>query len=244
MKSDSFEIKIGIFVFVGIILLTIVTFSIGDFLFKSGYNIKVVLSFADGVQEAAPVRLAGVEVGEVKRTAIFKDPDTGRTKVELLLWLTQDAKVEKDAVVLINTLGLIGEKYVEIVPGTPNSPLLEDGGIIYGQDSISMQNMTQKGYEVVLKLEEMLDSINVVLERVRSKEGTVGKLLMEDKIYKDIEEITQDVKETVKDIKRQSGWGAALNARAGILLSKKNFRISAKITGLSPRRYFPASFRK
>ncbi|MBN1405697.1 MAG: MCE family protein [Candidatus Omnitrophica bacterium] len=201
MKLESFELKIGIFIFVGIILLTAVVFSIGDFLFKPGYNINVLLNFADGVQESAPVRLAGVEVGEVKKASILKDPQTGQTKVELLLWLTDDAKVEEDATVLINTLGLIGEKYVEILPGTIGSPVLKNGGVINGCDSISMQRMTQKAYDVVLKLDTMMDSMNFILDKVKSSEGTIGKLLMEDKIYDDLSEITSDVKEMVKDIK-------------------------------------------
>ncbi|MFH0731433.1 MAG: MlaD family protein [Candidatus Omnitrophota bacterium] len=205
MKENSFEIRIGIFVFVGIILLAMVVFSIGDFLFKTGYNIKIHLNFADGVQIAAPVRVAGVEVGEVKSTSIFKDPETKKTKVELMVWLTDDAKIEKDATVLINTLGLIGEKYVEIIPGTPESPVLQDGDVIIGFDSVSMQKMTQKGYDVILKIETMLDSINGILDKVKAKEGTVGKLLMDDKLYNNIEEISEDIKAMIKDI-RQNPW--------------------------------------
>lgn len=201
MKVESFEVKIGIFIFIGIILLTIVVFSIGDFLFKSGYNIKAIFTFADGVQESAPVRVAGMEVGEVKKASIIKDPQTNQTKVELVLWLTNDAKVEKDATVLINTLGLIGEKYVEILPGTPGSPTLQNGETIVGYDSVSMQRMTQKAYDVVLKLDNMMDSLNLVLNKVKNSEGTIGKLLMEDKIYNDLSEITGDVKGMVKDLK-------------------------------------------
>ena len=201
MKSLNFEIKIGLFIFIGLILLIIVTFSIGDFLFEQGYNIKVQMNFADGAQEAAPVRLAGVGVGEVKKAGIIRNEEDGTTKVELLLWLTNDAKIEKDATVVINTLGLIGEKYVEILPGTPGSPLVQDGDTLIGQDSISMQQITQKGYQIVVKLEEMIDSINFVLDKVKSKEGTLGKLLLEDKVHNDVEEITADVKEMVKDIK-------------------------------------------
>lgn len=202
MKSTNFEVKIGIFIFIGIILLIVVTFSIGDFLFKSGYNLKVVLNFADGIQAAAPVRLAGIEVGEVKRAYISRDPETNKTMVELLLWLTDDAKVEKDATVLVNTLGMIGEKYIEIIPGTPGSPFLRHNDIIVGHDSVSVQQMTQKGYGVILKLEEMIDSVNIILDKVKSKEGTIGKLFMEDKLYRDIEEITKEIKAMVEELRR------------------------------------------
>ena len=61
----EFEVKIGLFVLIAIVLLTIITFSIGDFFWRSGYSINVVLGFANGVQESAPVRLAGIHVGEL-----------------------------------------------------------------------------------------------------------------------------------------------------------------------------------
>jgi len=203
MRSSSFELKIGIFIFIGIILLIAVTFSIGDFLFEPGYHINVLMNFADGVQEAAPVRLSGVDVGEVKKTTIFKDPETKKTKVKLRLWLTNEAEVEKDSKVIVNTLGLIGEKYVEIMPGTPGEDILRNGDTIVGFDSISMQSLTQKGFDIAVKMETMIDSINDLLGKVKNGQGTIGKLLTEDKIHQDLEIIVSDIKEMIKDIKRQ-----------------------------------------
>lgn len=193
MRPIELEVKIGLFVFVGAILLTVITFSIGDFFFKPGYNINVIMGFANGVQEAAPVRLAGVEVGEVKKAAVFKDK-TGQTKVKLKLWLTDDAKVEKDAKVCINTLGLIGEKYVEIIPGTPGAALLREGEIIEGHDSVSVEQMTKKGYETVLKLEKVVDSLDYILNQVKTGKGTVGKLIFDEELYSDVNEMVKDLK--------------------------------------------------
>lgn len=200
MKPIEFEVRIGLFVFIGIILLTVITFSIGDFFFKPGYNINVIMGFANGVEESAPVRLAGIEVGDVRKTSVFKD-ETGTTKVKLKLWLTGDAKVEKDAKVCINTLGLIGEKYVEIIPGTPGAPVLKDEDTIAGHDSVSVEQMTKKGYEIALKLEKVVDSLDYVLNQVKTGKGTVGRLVFDDKLYNDIDEMVNDIDEMVKDIK-------------------------------------------
>lgn len=193
MKSIEFEIKIGLFVFVGLILLTVITFSIGDFFFKPGYNIDVVLDFANGVQESAPVRLAGIEVGEVKVATVFKD-EKGNTKVKLKLWLTNEAQVEEDSKVCINTLGLIGEKYVEIVPGTPGNPLLKDGGTIKGISSVSVEQMTKKGYEIALKLEKVVDSMDAILNQIKSGKGTVGKLVYDETFYDEAEAMMKDLR--------------------------------------------------
>lgn len=193
MKPIEFEVKIGLFVFIGAILLTVITFSIGDFFFKPGYHINIILGFANGVEEAAPVRLAGVEVGEVKEAAVFKDR-IGQTKVRLKLWLTNDARVEKDAKVCINTLGLIGEKYVEIIPGTPGVAVLKEGEVIEGHDSVSVEQMTKKGYEIALKLEKVADSLDYILNQVKTGQGTVGKLIFDEELYNDVNEMVKDLK--------------------------------------------------
>ncbi len=193
MKSMEFDIKIGLFIAVGLILLTVITFSINDFFFKPGYNIYAVLGFANGVKKSAPVRLAGIEVGEVKEAGIFKDKN-GKTMVRLKLWLTNDAKVEVDSEIIINTLGLIGEKYVEIIPGTPGGELLSNGDTVIGNDSVSVEQMTKKGYDVILKLDKAMDSMDAILRQVKNGNGTVGKLIYDDTIYNDVEALIKDIK--------------------------------------------------
>jgi phospholipid/cholesterol/gamma-HCH transport system substrate-binding protein len=194
MRSVAFEVKIGIFVIIGIVLLTVITFSIGDFFFKPGYNIYAVMNFANGVQQSAPVRFAGIEVGEVKEAGVFKD-ETGTTRVRLKLWLTDDAKVEEDAKLCVNTLGLIGEKYIEIFPGTPGTPFLKEGDTIAGHDSVSVEQMTKKGYEIALKLEKVADSLDAVLNQVRTGQGTVGKLIYDQGLYDDVEAMVKDLRQ-------------------------------------------------
>ena len=193
MKSMEFDIKIGLFIFVGLILLTVITFSINDFFFKPGYNIYAILGYANGVRKSAPVRLAGIEVGEVKEAGVFKD-ENGKTMVKLKLWLTSDAKVEEDAQMIINTLGLIGEKYVEIVPGTPGVSFLKNGDYIVGYDSVSMEQITKKGYDIALKLEKTIDSMDEILKQVKSGDGTVGRLIYDNTLYNDVEAIIKDIK--------------------------------------------------
>lgn len=193
-KDMEFQVKIGLFVLIGVILLIVVTFSIGDFLFKSGYHIYVDMDFANGIQESAPVRLAGIEVGEVKKAAVFKD-NNGKTKVTLEIWLFEEAKIENDAVITINTLGLIGEKYVEILPGTSGAPLLKDGDVIKGSDSATFEELTKKGYSIAVKIERLIDSIQTVVEYIQEGEGTVGKLIYDEGLYNEITDFIKGVKE-------------------------------------------------
>lgn len=222
MKRSGLEFKVGIFVAIGIVILISIIFYIGELkYFQQRYAIKLLFDFANGVEMSAPVRLAGVQVGEVKDIDIFFDAERQKTAVLLTVSLDKKAKVEEDAEAFINTLGLIGEKYVEILPGTPGKRILKPGEVLAGRESIPVEKLTEKGYEIaqglnetikhlnkvvgnpetqeafkatLLDLRKLVGSANVVIDKVKSGEGTVGKLFMDDKIAKDLEEFVKDLK--------------------------------------------------
>jgi phospholipid/cholesterol/gamma-HCH transport system substrate-binding protein len=65
--KTKLELKVGVFVFIGLVLLAVLILSIGGFkTWTSGYNINFIFHFVNGVKVGAPVRYAGVDVGEVK----------------------------------------------------------------------------------------------------------------------------------------------------------------------------------
>lgn len=187
MKTISFEVKVGIFILIGIIILFIMIFSIGEvYLLRPGYHIKILFNFANGIAMNAPVRVAGIEVGEVDNIRIYYDTNAERTKVELTAWIKKDVVVEEDARAVINTLGLLGEKYLEIFPGR-SKRFLKDGSVLAGIDPISTENMT-------MEIKKLLDSLLVVTERLERGEGTAGRFLTDESIYNNLEAFTEDIK--------------------------------------------------
>ncbi len=195
MRRLDFEFKVGMFVAIGIAIFISMIFSIGSFrTFEQRYNLKVHFYFANGIQVAAPVRLAGVQVGEVRDIDIIFDKEKQKTVVELTLLLNKKAKVEKDAEVFINTLGLIGEKYIEIMPGTAGNETLKPGQTLIGKDSVPVEKVTEKAYEMMVDLKKLTESANIVMDKVKTGQGTVGKLFMDDSLYKELEAFIKDLK--------------------------------------------------
>lgn len=188
IKDMAFEVKVGIFIIVGIVILFIMLFSIGDIYFigKPGYHVKVTFNFANGIAINAPVRLAGIEVGEVDGIRIYYDTAEQKTKVELSAWIKKDLMIESDSKAVINTLGMLGEKYLEIFPGSKKD-FLKEGSVIAGKDPVSLEDMTGQ-------LKEIADSISVITERLENGEGTIGKFLTDDSIYNNLEDFTADIK--------------------------------------------------
>ncbi|MFH0877120.1 MAG: MlaD family protein, partial [Candidatus Omnitrophota bacterium] len=139
-RSKSLELKVGIFVFIGIVVLAWFVLWIGDFkLMKVGYDIKVVFGFANGIKVGAPLRLAGVDQGEVKEIVLTHDEATGDAKVTIRAWVDSGAKIPKDSRAWVNTLGLLGEKYLEIIPGKDYDNILVPGDVLRGEDPASVQ---------------------------------------------------------------------------------------------------------
>ena len=182
-----FELKVGIFILIGIAILFFIVFSVGDInLSKTGYEIKVLFNFANGIGPSAPVRLAGVGIGQIRGIHIIHDKDN-KTKAELTVWIQADARIEEDAVVTINTLGLLGEKYLEIFPGTAGKPILKSNGTIIGKDPVPMEKVTEN-------LANLSDSVGSIVDKIKRGEGTVGKLLTDDSVYNNLEAFTADIK--------------------------------------------------
>ncbi len=186
--KSALELKLGIFVFIGLIILMVLILSIGDFkTWHAGYNIIAEFGFANGVKMGAPVRFAGVDVGEVKDIDIILDPDDKATRVKLLCWINKDVGIPVDSTVWVNTLGLLGEKYIEIMPGQDYRSFLQSDDTIVGTDPIAMHEVAQLAKDVVANVDESIKGL-------RSKEGTLGLLLYDDKLYKHLEELLIDIK--------------------------------------------------
>ncbi len=188
-EDRSFELKVGLFVGMGILIFFIIVFSIGDItLIKRGYHIYAIFNFVNGITESSPVRLAGVDVGYIERINIYYDNEAQKTKVKLTAWINlEDTKIEKDARATINTLGLLGEKYLEIFPGTFESGILETGDALIGQDPVIVQNLTDA-------MNQLVESTKIVMGRLKEGKGTIGKLLVEEKIYNDLEAFVADIR--------------------------------------------------
>lgn len=200
-KTRSLELKVGIFVFIGLVILTYFVLMIGDFkLMKHGYHIKTVFGFANGIKVGAPLRLAGVDVGEVKEIKLSHEKE-GKTIVFLTAWVENEVKIPKDSRAWVNTLGLLGEKYLEVIPGKDYQHILKENDILLGEDPTSVQEVTDLVKDISLQAKDTLTSLQstlasaeVLLKDIHEGRGTVGKLFTDDRLYTDLEEMFADLK--------------------------------------------------
>ena len=187
-EDNGLELKVGSFVLVAILVLTFFVISISDLsIFEKGRHIQVVFGFASGLREAAPVRLAGVEVGLIKKLQVFVDQnDGGKTKVSVKVWIKEDIAIPADSSVTINQLGILGEKYLEIIPGS-STDVVKDNGVVTGHDPVPIEKIMEMVNSLTTKIEMSVNNVN-------EGHGTIGRLLNDESIYNNLDELTADLK--------------------------------------------------
>jgi phospholipid/cholesterol/gamma-HCH transport system substrate-binding protein len=216
MSRDSgLELKVGLFVLLAVLVLSFFVISVSDLsFFEKGRHIRVVFGFASGLREAAPVRLAGVEVGLVRKLQVFVDEADGRkTKVRVSVWIKDKIAIPVDSNVTVNQLGLLGEKYLEIIPGS-STDLIKDGGEVIGHDPVPIEKITERVDTLMIELETMVTSVNNGILTDKNKQslqdalegfgavgvdlkegrGTLGKLITDESIYNNLDDLTSDLK--------------------------------------------------
>ncbi len=183
------ETKTGILVVVCLAVLAGLLLKVGNFNpFEKGYTVRSRFHFTGGVKKHAPVCLSGVEVGEVKDIRILYGDDT---QVELDLWLENGVKLRSDSAAYATTLGLMGEKYIEIKPGAQGEAV-KDGDLIVGKDPMRLEDLMETGTKAVAHIGEAAKNVNGVIVDNRPKI---------DNIFTNLDETSDNFREFSDDVK-------------------------------------------
>ena len=186
--KTKLELKVGIFVFIGLVILVIFILSIGGLkTWSSGYRINLNFNFVNGVKVGAPVRFAGVDVGEVKKVKLEFITEENRSNVNLEVWIRDNIKIPADSTVWVNTLGLLGEKYVEIMPGKDYASLVKANESLTGIDPLPI-------HQIFRNAENILRNLDDGISKIRNKEGSLGKLIYDDAVYNELQALVTDVR--------------------------------------------------
>lgn len=126
MNKLSVEAKVGVFFLAGLAIFAYVWFRVLDFGFlKEGFLLKARFKSVEGLVPDAQVQIAGMKVGRVKD--IQFDPETGKVTVVVEIREEYRNAIPEGSRVSLKTKGLLGDKYVVIVPGKPNARKLKPG---------------------------------------------------------------------------------------------------------------------
>lgn len=194
---SSSEIRAGALIVLSVALLFFLLFMSGKSqLFQDTYRIQILFNYIGGLAKNAPVHLAGKEVGQVADIRFVGSPD-GRVAVTVAV--SKEAVITKDAGAFIDALGFMGEKFIEIIPGSPESPALGENETLRGIDPIPLIDLIKKGTQIADEFEKTANSMQALMgdlnqivgENRAQLDGTIANL---NEASKNLKEMTADLK--------------------------------------------------
>jgi phospholipid/cholesterol/gamma-HCH transport system substrate-binding protein len=207
------ELRVGFLVITSFALLVVAIFFIGGesgFLTKK-YTVLAYFPSANGLKGGAEVHLEGVTIGNVgcatwmawrcNPVRISNDPDPQRSvEVEMQVDQRYQNIIRDDSKVSMDTVGLLGDKTIEITRGTEDGKPLPDGGALKGQDVPQIKEVIQSANNVLSNLNLLSEQFRQITERVQKGEGTAGRLLTDEAIYEHMDQTIRAANRAVDNV--------------------------------------------
>jgi len=202
VKEKSIEVKVGALVLVCATLLIGFIIVLGDLRGSGGYTIAIDYNTASDIKPGAPVKLAGVSAGKVTTIEYLggkRDPKSGR-RIVVRVWIDLEPEkgktIHDDAQFYISTQGILGEKYIEIDPGSFERPVVRTDSAVVGVPPLRMEILGQQ-------LSKVAGAVTRILER---NETTISDILTHadqavldaKKAVNDADQLILDNRDTVK----------------------------------------------
>ena len=155
----SAEAKVGAFAVGGLMALGSAMYAVGDFHFGSDDDLTLYAGFKQviGLQKQSAVQLSGVPVGNVAEIT----NDGGGVTVTLKV--KPGVKIPKNSSVSIASSGVMGERFISILPSRDDGNYLENGDYIFGTEEAGMNTMFESMNNVMNKVEELLASVHDIV---------------------------------------------------------------------------------
>ncbi|HEX3385653.1 MAG TPA: MlaD family protein [Mucilaginibacter sp.] len=202
MKTTTGQkIKIGVFALVGLAVLIAGIFLIGNKkgLFSATFNVHGMFKNVNGLQLGNNARFAGINVGVVEAIEIVND-----TTVKVVLSLNESVRkfIKKDAKLSIGSDGLMGDKLVQISPGgATTSQEVQNGDELAAVNPFDIDKMIKRVTGIADDAGNLIAGLSTIVDKVNHGHGSIGRLLNNDKMAKDLEGTVAQAKTTVAQAK-------------------------------------------
>ena len=206
----------GVAVVGALSLLAVAIFLIGDTgeVFGERYVLMTLMPSASGLIEGASVRLAGQDVGKVE--AIDFVPVDQRRRPDQVLRITlainQEVReqIRADSEARLRTQGLLGDKVIDVTPGTAEMPALQPGDTIPSAAALDYEQVLGSAGQLVDDLSVMLGNMRAIADTLLAGAGTAGHLLMDSTLYVELVRTSRSMNEFLGAVGRGEGALAQL----------------------------------
>lgn len=182
------ETKVGLLFLTALALVAAFAYYLGALNpFANANDLQLAYNFAGGIEVGSPVRVMGIKVGKVtgiKFDPGMKTPEGDEVKLRVTISVDKDAwrTIRGDSKFYINLAGVIGEKFIEITPGSSSAPEIQPGTLVRGEDPPRIDQLISQSYGLAGKILDMVErnegSVTDTIEKMNALVTNLNKTLV------------------------------------------------------------------
>jgi phospholipid/cholesterol/gamma-HCH transport system substrate-binding protein len=211
------QLRVGLTVIFASLVLALLLFLMSGTsgLFSKRITLAAFFDNASGLREGAPVRLNGVDIGNVVGIRIVSDKDKQATPVEVIMKVSTkySFNLRKDSVTSLDTAGVLGETFMDIDSAQAIGPLAQDGDILKTSVHPDFNEVVRSGQSTLQNMDALLKRADRILAFAESGKGSLGKLIYDPTLYDRLSQTVSELKSVVDEVaKGQGSLGQLINS--------------------------------
>jgi len=183
-------------------------------LFSSRIILKSYFDNASGLRVGAPVRLSGVDIGNVTKMRVVPDKDKQLTPVEVTMKVSTKYlfNLRRDSYTALDTAGVLGETYIDIDSSQALGPPVQNGDTLPTRVHPDFNEVVRSSQSTLQNMDALLKRLDRIVAFVESGKGSIGKLIYDPTLYDQFGQTVTEFKGVVDQIaKGQGSLGALIN---------------------------------
>ena len=208
------QLKVGITVVVAALVLAvlIILMSGSGGIFTPKLILRSYFFDAQGLRVGAPVRLSGVDIGNVSQIRIVPNQPLAPVEVTMKVNRKYRFSLRKDSKTLLSTAGVLGETYINIDSSTAFGPEVSNNDVLKSNEQTGYQDVMRSTQNALQNMQALLARMDRIIAFVESGQGSVGKLIYDPVLYNRANATINDFQKLVSEISQgQGSLGKLLN---------------------------------
>ena len=211
------QLRVGLTVIFASLVLALLLFLMSGTsgLFSKRITLVAFFDNASGLRVGAPVRLNGVDIGNVVGIRIVPDKDKQATPVEVIMKVSTkySFNLRKDSVTSLDTAGVLGETFMDIDSAQAIGPIAQDGDNLKTSVHPDFNEVVRSGQSTLQNMDALLKRADRILAFAESGKGSLGKLIYDPTLYDRLSQTVSELKSVVDDVaKGQGSLGQLINS--------------------------------
>lgn len=177
-------------------------------IFTSKLTLFAYVDNAGGLRDGAPVRLQGVDVGNVVTIRVVANhpPNPVEIKLRISKKNNYNQLIRKDTTVILSTSGVLGETFVDLDSNTAKGSPVSDGDVLMAQNVADIQDVIRTSQGTLQNVDVLIRRADRIISAVEKGDGSIGKLIYDKQLYNNLNGAVSQVNNIIGEI--NSGQGS------------------------------------